>query len=156
MSEAGVCVDGRLDDELAASLEPKLQGALNHPARREILRFLHGARRGCCLTEMVGELAPLTRGQVSYHVLVLRDSGSVFVDGFRPATREREALYRSALVDDAGTCAALGATARSDRERREAARRSNSSSLLSMFKVPRPTRTIRLGERAGRKTKPGE
>ncbi|HEU5064065.1 MAG TPA: hypothetical protein VFT79_13080 [Solirubrobacterales bacterium] len=148
MSE-GVCTEGRLDDELAAALEPKLQDALNHPTRRDLLRVLHRSGRPCGVTAMLGKLPPLKRGEIDYHLKVLRDGGAVFVDGTLAAPGGREWLYRSALMEDAKVRLTLRATEREDRKRREGAK--GSSGLLTMFRVPRPDRTIRLGTR-GRKT----
>jgi DNA-binding transcriptional ArsR family regulator len=152
LSEAGACADGRLADELAATLEPQLQDALNHPTRREILRVLHATDRPCGVTEILGSLSPLTRGEVSYHVRVLRDAGSVLDDGTRPAPGGREVLYRSALRSEAGVIAALWVTEQLDCRRRKAADEQRSSSVLTMFRVPRPDRAIRLKNWRGRKT----
>jgi DNA-binding transcriptional ArsR family regulator len=153
VSGAGVCADGRLADELAVTLEPKLQDALNHPTRREVLRVLHAAERPCGVNEILGELLSLTRGEVSYHVQVLQLRGSILADGTRPAPRGREVLYRSALEGDAAARSVLQATERSDYKRRQEAMGERSPSFLTMFRVPRPGLTIRLGDRSRRKTK---
>lgn len=152
MSKAGACVDGRLADELAATLEPRLQDALNHPTRRGILRVLHGSDRPCGVTEILGALSPLTRGEISYHLGVLRDAGSVFDDGTRPAPGGREVLYRSALRAEAGVIAALWVTEQLDCRRRKAGDEQRSSGALTMFRIPRPGRTVRLRNWRGRKT----
>lgn len=152
MSEAGACLDGRLADELAATLEPRLQDALNHPTRREILRVLHASDRPCGVTEILGRLSPLTRGEVSYHLRVLREAGSVFDDGTRPAPGGREILYRSAVRGEAGVIAALWVTEQLDCRRRKAGDEQRSSGVLAMFRVPRSDRAIRLRNWRGRKT----
>lgn len=151
MSEAGVYADGRLADELAAILGPKLQDALNHPTRRDVLRVLHAGDRPSSLTAILAQLAPLKCGEVGYHVKVLRDSGAVLADGTRPDFGGRDALYRSVLADDPQACAVLRATEREDRRRRQAAKRERSPSLLAMFRIPHPERAIRLDLRRGRK-----
>lgn len=156
MSEAGVCMDGRLGDELAAALEPELQDALNHPTRREILRVLNRNGQPCSVTGILGKLPPLKRGEVRYHLQVLLDSGAVSTDRTRPAPGGRDILYRSALADDPAVRAVLGATEREDRRCRRVANGDGSSSLLTMFRVPRPERAIRLSNILGRKTDPEE
>jgi hypothetical protein len=150
LSDAGACAEGRLADELAVALEPKLQDALNHPTRRDILRVLHGSGRPCGVTALLGKLPPLRRGEIDYHLKVLQDGGVVFTEGTLPAPGGREWLYGSGFEEDPKVLATLRATERGDRERRlgEGGR---SSGLLTMFRVPRPERTIRLGSR-GRKT----
>lgn len=152
MSEAGVCADGRLPDELVERLEPKLQGALNHPTRREILRILHGAGRPCSTVAILSKLPSLRRGEVNYHVQVLQDAGAVFVEGTRPAFGGRDVLYQSALEEDSKACAVLRATERGDRRRRQAEQPSRSSSLLTMFRIPHADRAVTLGRRRERKT----
>jgi DNA-binding transcriptional ArsR family regulator len=150
VSELGACAEGRLDDELAAALEPKLQDALNHPTRRDVLRVLHGSGRPCGVTALLGKLPPLRRAEIDYHLKVLRDGGMVFVDGTLPAPGGREWLYRSAVEGDRQARSTLRATERGDRKRRQE-REGGSPGMLTMFRVPRPKRTIRLGSRA-RKT----
>lgn len=152
LSEAGACVDGRLADELAAILEPKLQDALNHPTRREILRVLHASEQPASVAGILGKLPPLKRSEVSYHLQVLQNCGAVVGDGTRTALGSRDTLYRSAVADNLKVRAALRATERQDRKRREAGRKGGSSGLLTMFRVPRPERTISLSNLLGRKT----
>jgi DNA-binding transcriptional ArsR family regulator len=151
LSEVGVCMDGRLTDKLAVTLEPKLQDALNHPTRRDILRVLR-QKESCSGTAILGELPPLKRGEVVYHLQVLQECGAIFVDGAHPATGGRDRLYQSGLVDDAKVRGVLRATERQDGKRRHRANRAPSSGLLTMFRVPRPERSIRLSNLLGRKT----
>ncbi len=138
---------GRLSTDLAASLEPSLQDALNHPLRRSILRALHA--RGCPrgVAEILGDLSPFTRGEVGYHLQILLRSGSVVDDGTRPGLAGRERLYESRLAGDPRVAAVLRATTEFDREHRRAQAGQRSPGLLTMFRIPRPTRTIRLGLR---------
>ncbi len=146
MGEAGVCADGRLVDELAAILEPKLQDALNHPTRREILRVLHASEQPGSVTGILGKLPPLKRGEVTYHLQVLQNCGAVVSEGTRPGPGGRDALYRSEVADEPKVRAALRATEREDRRCREGAKRGGSSGVLTMFRVPRPDRTVSLGK----------
>lgn len=156
MSEAGVCADGRLGDELAAILEPKVQDALDHPVRREILRVLHAKGQPCGFMELSGKLRPFARSVVSYHLRVLQGAGAVFVDGTQTALSGREMIYRSALGGDPGVLAALETTELPDRKRRQRMKGSNSTNLLKMFRVPRSQQAIRLSMRGDRKAKPTE
>lgn len=152
MSEAGVCMGGRLADELAVTLEPKLQDALNHPTRRSILRVLHQQKEARSVTAILGELRPLKRGEVVYHLQVLQTCGVVLAEGTRPAAAGRDVLYRSEPASDASVLGVLRATERQDRERRQVTKGSRSSSRLTMFRIPRPERSIRLSNLLGRKT----
>ena len=141
--------DGRLTTELAASLEPHLQDALNHPLRREILRVLRTGEGSRGVTAILGGLAPLSRSDVSYHLEILRSSDVVVLDDVRPGPAGGERFYESTVREDAQVAAALRATAAFDREHREARRADRSSRLLTMFRVPKPVRTLRLGLDAG-------
>jgi DNA-binding transcriptional ArsR family regulator len=138
--EAG---DGRLPAGLAAMLGPELQDALDHPFRRDVLRALDRSGRARSVAELGAELPALRRGQLSYHLRVLRRLGVVASeaagDGAGP-----HALYASAVFEDDGVRAVLRATERWDRKRRDVAAAANASQLLTMFRVPRPVRTIRL------------
>jgi DNA-binding transcriptional ArsR family regulator len=156
LSEAEVCADGRLGDELAAVLEPKVQDALDHPLRREILRVLHAKKQPCGFMELAGKLRPFARSQIIYHLRVLEGAGAVFADGTQPALSGRETIYRSALAEDAGALAALEATELPDRKRRQRMKGSNSTNVLKMFRIPRPQQAIRLSMRGDRKANPAE
>ena len=155
MGDAVVCADGRLDDELVAVLEPKLQDALNQPTRREILRVLHGKERACGVAEVLHQLHPLTRAEVSYHVQVLKEAAAVVADGSRPGLHGRDEVFRSALSEDPGVLAVLAVTRQSDRRRRQG-KGNKSSGLLKMFRIPHPERAISLSMRRGRKAKPAK
>jgi DNA-binding transcriptional ArsR family regulator len=138
---------------LAADLEPKLQDALNHPTRREILRVLHASASACSLDKFFDRLSPLGRGELSYHVEVLHRSGLIF-DVTRPAHGGREVLYRSVVGEDADVLAVLRATERQDRERRQAMGEDRPPGFLKMFRIPRPGRAISLRGRSERKATP--
>jgi len=127
-ADSGEAEDGRLSPQLAATLEPRFQDALDHPVRREILRSLDRGGRSGCLTELGAELPELRLSRLSYHLQVLRRSGAV----------------ASEVAGDGQVRAVLRATEQGDRERREAAAGASGSPLLTMFRVPRPGHTIRL------------
>jgi DNA-binding transcriptional ArsR family regulator len=151
MGEAGVlAADGRLADDLLARLEPKLQDALNHPTRREILRVLHAEERPRSIAELAAALPTLKRGEISYHAQVLSNSGCIELEETRPALRQREQLFRSTVGDSDQAQLILRATQQSDREHRQRATETRSPGLLAMFRVPRPGPTIRLLNRRRR------
>jgi hypothetical protein len=77
---------------------------------------------------------------------VLRQAGTVAAE---PAGMGQvRAQYGSEVAGDGRVRAVLRATEQWDREQREAAAGASASSLLTMFRVPRPTRTIRLRGRS--------
>lgn len=137
--------DGRLTVELAASLEPHLQDALNHPVRREVLRVLRNGEGSQGVTAILGGLAPVTRGEVSYHLQILQRAGAVAVDEGRPDLAGRERRYESTVSEVPQVGAVLRATEAFDRERREARKAQRSPGFLTMFRIPKPVRTLRLG-----------
>jgi DNA-binding transcriptional ArsR family regulator len=145
MGDAGLLAeDGRLAADLVATLEPQLQDALNHPTRRDILRVLQGSSEASSITDLVTALPQLGRGEISYHAQVLEDSGCVETDGTRRCPGGEERLLRSAVTDSGQALLVLGATERSDREHRRRLASEPAANQLTMFRVPRPARTIRL------------
>lgn len=145
MGDAGVLAeDGRLAADLVATLEPQLQDALNHPTRRDILRVLQGAKAASSITDIVAALPQLSRGEISYHAQVLEDSGCVEVEGMRRCPGGQERLLRSAVADSGQALLVLGATERSDREHRRRMGTEPGATQLTMFRMPRPGRTVRL------------
>lgn len=153
MSEGQLTADdGRLATDLAATLEPGLQDALNHPTRREILRVLHRVTRPWSVTETLVDLPDLNRGEISYHVQVLVDSACVEVVGTRPAPGGTERLFRSSVSGDDQALLVLGATQRSDRKLRQRSVENDSPSMLTMFRIPRPERAIQLVNRHRRES----
>jgi DNA-binding transcriptional ArsR family regulator len=140
-----VAEDGRLVTDLAATLEPRLQDALNHPTRRDALRVLHGTKRPQSVAEVLGKLPPLTRGEIGYHLQVLQDSGCVTVTSTRPGPAGRERLFKSEVRGSEQALLVLRAAQASDRKLRQ--RKRGSSSLLTMFRIPQPSRSIRLNLR---------
>lgn len=136
--------DGRLADEMLAILEPELQDALNHPTRREILRALHEESCSRSVTEILGELAPLRRGEVAYHAQVLKDSECVGVVGNRPAPGGQEQVLASLVAGSDQVLHVLRATRHLDRNHRQRTKTESSPGRLAMFRLPNPTRTVRL------------
>jgi DNA-binding transcriptional ArsR family regulator len=135
--------DGRLPAALAANLELKLQDALGHPVRREVLRALHGGdERARSVAEIDAQL-PFGPGQLGYHLQVLQRLGAV-VSKPVSAPARRDAEFASGVCGDGRVRSVLRATERWDRERRETAAKASASPLLTMFRTPRPARTIRL------------
>lgn len=137
--EAG---DGRLSPRLATMLEPNLRDALDHPFRRGVLRSLNRTGQSWSVAEIGAELPSLRQAQLSYHLQVLLRSGAVANEA-AGAGRDR-ARYASEVLEDDEVRSVLRATEQWDRERQEAVAASNVSALLTMFRVPRPVRTIRL------------
>jgi DNA-binding transcriptional ArsR family regulator len=142
--------DGRLAMDFAAQLEPRLQDALNHPTRRDILRALHGGGRALGVGEILNDLHPLTRGEVSYHARVLEDSGCTSADGARPAAEGGERRFQSTVAESDQALLVLRATQRSDRRYRQRASEAQSFSPLTMFHLPHPDRAVRLLNRHSR------
>jgi DNA-binding HxlR family transcriptional regulator len=134
--------DGRLAAGLAATLEPQLQDALDHPVRREVVRVLESSRRALCLAELADEIPAGTPKKLSYHLQVLRGSGLISADRSpsRPQTGPVE--YTCAAVDDAVT-AVLEATREWDQDGDGTVPRDRTSHL-TMFRLPRPGNTVRL------------
>jgi len=142
--------DGRLDDDVLASLEIALQDALNHPTRRDILRALHEEQCSRSVTEIVGDLAPLKRSEVAYHAQVLKDSECVGVEGSRPAPGGREQILASLVTASAQVQLILRATRHTDQTHRRRTGGVRSPGLMAMFRVPRPTHSVRLLRRRRR------
>jgi DNA-binding transcriptional ArsR family regulator len=138
---------GRLPIRFRAALEPELQDALNSPVRREVLRALERPDRSVSIGELVAELRPYTGSQLGYHLRVLRLTGAIATRHEAAPAQYGSARYASSLTGEAPVRAVLRATERNDREQREATAAANASPLLTMFRVPRPVRTIRLRSR---------
>ena len=145
MEKAVEAEDGRLSARLAAGLEPKLQDALDHPVRRELLRALNRSERPRSGGEMAAQLPPFGLSRLTYHLQVLRRSGAVASESSCAGPGGGRALYASAVFDDGQVLAVLRATERWDRERRQAEAGERASRHLTMFRAPRPALTIRLG-----------
>jgi DNA-binding transcriptional ArsR family regulator len=140
--------EDRLPGQLAAKLGPRLQDALDHPVRREVLRALNRSVRSQSTLEVRAELRAFGPSQLRYHLQVLRRSGAIASDSAAADTGGAGPRYASEVVDDGEVKAVLRATEGGDRLRREAAAAASASPLLTMFRTPRPIRTIRLGGRA--------
>lgn len=124
---------GKLPAEVAAALGPKLRHALDSPVRREILRILNASKRPLAPREIASELSEFTLSEINYHAQVLDRSGVLALDD-----------------PDQRVELALRVTEEFDRDHRQNAAR-HSPKLLTSFRVPRPTISIRLGRgRSGR------
>jgi hypothetical protein len=151
MREAGLTADdGRLATEMLAILDPGFQDALNHPTRREILRTLHEESRSRSVTEIHGELAPLRRSEVAYHAQVLRDSECLGVVGSRPTPGGQEHVLASLVAESDQVLLVLRATRHLDHNHRRRTAAESSPGLMAMFRLPRPTHTVRLLSRRRR------
>jgi DNA-binding transcriptional ArsR family regulator len=141
--------EGRLPARLVATMAVELQDALDHPARREILRVLNRSRRPQSLLELAPELSPYAPSQVRYHLQVLRQAGLVASErGYSGSSRGHD-RYASEVSADAQVLSVLRATREADRERRGAAPERHSALPLWMFRLPRPgARTLRLRGRS--------
>lgn len=140
--------EDRLPGQLAAKLEPRLQDALDHPARREVLRALNRSPRARSASELRVELQSLRPSQLRYHLQVLRRSGAVASDPPGPNLTGRRSRYASEVIDDGEVRAVLRVTERRDRQQSEAKAAAAGSPSLTMFPTPRPVHTIRLRSRA--------
>lgn len=142
---------GKIDQgsELLDSLGPEMRDALAHPWRREILRVLHTSDRALTVGELAAALSPIPVARISYHVQALRRDGAVDGEGVSLAGGRHHA-YRSSVASDATVLGVLREREALDRKRRHAARAHHSSLLLKVFRIPRPTRSIRLGARRNR------
>ncbi|MDX6636277.1 MAG: Helix-turn-helix domain [Solirubrobacterales bacterium] len=145
MRDGGLTADdGRLAADLLATLEVGLQDALNHPTRRDILRALHEDRRSRSVSEILGDLAPLRRGEVAYHAQVLKDSECVGVESSRPAPWGREQVLASLVTASDQVQLILRVTRHTDQNHRQRTATGKSPGLMAMFRVPRPTHSVRL------------
>jgi hypothetical protein len=105
---------GRLAAELAASLDAKLQDALNHPVRREVLRGLNSGGGICTAPRLAERISPISLSRVNYHLQVLVRTEAV--TRCEPAlSADGVASYQSNLCDEPGTRAVLKATEDWDR-----------------------------------------
>lgn len=143
MSQAIKVSEGKLPEELAAALEPGLRQALDSPARREILRVLNDSDRPLDVREIASRLTDFTVSEIGYHVRVLRRSGGVTAEDGSPPARPG---YVSGVAENSRALAALRAMQQWDREQR-GVRAARSSAVRTIFRIPRPTRSIRLGDR---------
>jgi hypothetical protein len=151
MRDAGLTADdGRLGADLLATLEPRFQDALNHPSRRDILRVIHEDGRPCSVGEIVADLDPLKRGEIAYHAQVLKDAECIGVVGGRPAPGGEEPILGSLVAANEEVLAVLRSTRHGDRNLWRRMPVENSPGLMAMFRVPRPTYTIRLSNRRRR------
>jgi len=145
MEKAVEAEDGRLSARFASVLEPKLQDALDHPIRRELLRALNRSERPRSIGEIAAQFPPFGLSRLSYHLQVLWRSGTVASEPSCAGSGDGPAHYASEVFDDGQVLAVLRATERWDRERRQAEAGERASRHLTMFRAPRPSHTLRLG-----------
>lgn len=132
---------------MGIGLEPRVEDALSHPLRREIVRILNTDGRPRTLDGLSAALPSFTVSEVNYHVLVLRGAGVIISDSTAPAPSGRHRAYRSVIAEDASVLAVMRVNERSDRELLRLAFQRSKTGLLSMFRAPRPVRSVRLGAR---------
>lgn len=146
MSQAGTKPrEGRLPADLAAALEPGLRQCLESPARREILRIVNGADQALSVRSIATRLTAFTVSEVGYHVRVLERAGGLKAsDGPAQATKQHHG-YVSGVHENIEALSALRATQQWDVDNRRTRRRP-ASLVPKMFRIPRPTETIRLGK----------
>jgi helix-turn-helix protein len=121
--EAPDCVEadtGRLAPEVAATLGAKLQDALDHPVRREVLRRLISDHGSCTALRLAADGPALSLSRVNYHLQVLVRSG-VATRCEPTLSLEGIAFYRSTLGDQPRAQAVLDATEDWDRSQVRAA-----------------------------------
>lgn len=80
---AGQEIHRSLPRQLAEAVAPRARRALMHGMRRRILRLLHRVDTPRTLREIAQEFPNASLSQVSYHVLVLSDCGSVAIAGIQ-------------------------------------------------------------------------
>lgn len=130
----------RLPADLAATLDPRFQDALDSPIRRDILRFLNESEHPRRAVEITAELPGIALNAVKYHTDVLKNCGSVVIVGSLETMGGR-VLYSSAVAEDAQVVSALQKTRRADQRRIRWRRFSRRRNPLS----PRPLITISMG-----------
>jgi DNA-binding transcriptional ArsR family regulator len=104
--------DGRLPSALVVGLDHKVQHALNHPIRRELLRCLN-REAPLTLRQLASDLPSATLSGMSYHLKVLATYGAARVAG------EGAPTYMSALTEEADVLVVLQATEEWDRARQQ-------------------------------------
>jgi len=136
--------NGRLSRRLQAELDPDLQSALDSPVRRDVLRAIRRRGQSVSISELLADLHPYRQGQLEYHLQVLRRVGAVMSRSANANSDLASARYSSTVLENGPILAILRATKRRDCEQRDASATANASPLLTMFRAPRPVRTIRL------------
>src|SRR3954466_14561427 len=145
--ESVAAEDGRLSAALAAKLTPKLQDALGHPVRREILRTLNRSERWWSAAEIRAQLT-YDSSQLDYHLRVLGCAGAIASPTPGVAADRDRTQYVSEVSNDGHVQSVLRATGGWDGEQKRATATAAASPLLTMFRVPRPVRAIRLRGRS--------
>jgi DNA-binding transcriptional ArsR family regulator len=147
LSQAGVKLrDGKLPADLAAALDPGLRQCLESPARREIVRTLNRVGQPLAIRNLATELPSYTVSEIGYHVRVLERAGGLKFDDDAAQGGGDHRRYISDIGENTEALSALRATQQWDLEDRRTRRR-RASRVPTMFRIPRPTQTIRLGKR---------
>ena len=146
--QPGAESEGSLPDRIAVTLEPELRRALNKPIRREILRTVWRSQHSVTVTDVADGISGTSLSQISYHLQILEEAGAVVRD--RVSGPYGKSFYLPATSGAAQIEAALRATGEFDREYGRKPQ-SRPSKLLTMFRIPHPTISIRLGPRRGKR-----
>lgn len=96
---SGCPLESRLPAEIAATMEPREQSALDHRVRRDILRQLL-AHNPQSPNELTLALTSVSLSIVQYHLSVLTKIGVVTIDGIREAMGSRQTLYAPSVEDE--------------------------------------------------------
>jgi hypothetical protein len=113
---------GRLPPEAEAVIahheQRKLQDAVDHQLRRNLLRLLHELTPPCTVEEIIESnpdlLAPGSRSEIAYHVLVLEKNGAIEETGHLVTATREVKMYVSAVSDDSLVLEVLAMTAKAD------------------------------------------
>ena len=115
---------GRLTPEarsvMALHERQKLQDALDHRLRRNLLRLLHELTPPCTVEEIIASnpdlFDPVSRSEASYHVSILERGGAIESAGALIAGAWEVPMYVSAVSDDPVVLEVLAMTAVRDAE----------------------------------------
>ncbi len=100
----------KLPAEFAQLLAPRLVRALDHPARRKILRVLDRGAEGLTLRELTAAIPSASVSVIGYHVQVLVKCGCVSAGATAPDPRGALQEFRSSVGEDRLVVGALRAT----------------------------------------------
>jgi hypothetical protein len=103
---------------MALQEQRKLEDAVDHRFRRNLLRLLHGLTPPCTVGEIIESnpdlLAPASRSEIAYHVLVLERHGAIEGAGNLVTAAEAAQMYVSAVSEDPIVLQVLAMTATAD------------------------------------------
>jgi DNA-binding transcriptional ArsR family regulator len=105
---------------MALHEQPRLEDALDHRLRRNLLRLLHELTPPCTVEDVIGSdpdlLDSISRSEASYHVNVLERNGAIESAGVQIAGAWEVPMYVSAVSDDPIVLEVLAMTAVRDAE----------------------------------------